>query len=99
MTELPPEPAWWTAKQFAAQLQITARWLEDRCMPSWPADDRLPHHRVGRELRFAPEDREAIKARFARGSRAASPEPTAGLDTAKALAGLRKLDRLQSARH
>lgn len=94
--ELPPESAWWTSKEFASQLRIKPRWLEERCMPSWPQDEQLPHQRVGRELRFSPEDRAVIKAMFARGSRAASAAPGAGLDIAKGLAGLRKLDRLQA---
>jgi len=93
--ELPPESAWWTSREFAAQLRITARWLEDRCAPSWRGE-QLPHRRVGRELRFSPEDRAAIAAMFARGPR--PPAPAAPqLDVAAGIAGLRKLDRLKTA--
>lgn len=93
--DLPPESAWWTASQFAAQLGIEPIWLENRCAPR--CKEPLPHQRVGRLLRFSPEDRAAIKAMFARGTRS-MPEPGAGIDLAKGLAGLRKLDRLTAAK-
>jgi hypothetical protein len=91
------EEQWWSAEVFATELGITPRWLKDRCAPSWPAHDRLPHHRVGRELRFSPEDRAAIKARFAQGPRPAPPAVTGLPDLDKALKGMAKLRELQGA--
>ena len=96
MIELPSEDAWWTAAEFAAQLHIKPRWLEERCMPSWPEAERLPHQRVGRALRFSREDREAIKTRLAQGPRT-TPVAEKPIDLAAGLRGLAKLRKLQGA--
>lgn len=83
------------ADELADQLGIEPRWLEERCAPSWPEEDRLPHHRFGRALRFSPEDRTAIEDRFAVGPHPTRAEPPAEIDLGKALAGLRRLRQLQ----
>lgn len=95
--ELPPETAWWTVAEFAAELRVKPRWLADRCAPSWPEDDRYPHQRLeGLGVRFSPEDRAAIKARFAQGPRPArvTEKP---IDVAKGLKGLAHKRKLQGA--
>jgi len=98
VTELPPADAWWTVAEFSAELRVKPRWLADRCAPSWPEDDRLPHHRLdGLGVRFSPEDRAAIKARFAQEPRPAAPTTPAPIDTAKGLKGLARKRQLQGA--
>lgn len=98
MTELPPADAWWTVAEFAAELRVKPRWLTDRCAPGRPEEDRFPHQRLeGLGIRFAPEDRGAIKARFAQGPRPTPPTPAAPIDTAKALKGLARRRQLQGA--
>jgi len=89
-----PQNRWFSAEEFAEELGIKARWLEDRCAPSWPEHDRLPHQRVGRLLRFAPEDRAEIKAMFKRVSQStAVVEP---IDLGRGIAGIRRLKQLQA---
>ena len=98
MNELPPADAWWTAEEFAAELRVKPRWLTDRCLPSRPEADRFPHQRLDGLIRFSPEDRAAIKARFAQGPRPTPPIPAAPIDTAKALKGLARRRQLETAR-
>lgn len=91
------EEQWWSAEEFAEELGVKPRWLKDRCAPSWPEDDRFPHQRPGGlGIRFSPEDRAAIKARFAQGPRPA-PVVEKPIDTAKALKGLARKRQLQGA--
>lgn len=96
--ELPPADAWWTVAEFAAELRVKSRWIADRCSLSRPEEDRFPHQRLdGLGIRFSPEDRAAIKARFAQGPRPTPPTVTGPIDTAKGLKGLARRRQLQGA--
>jgi hypothetical protein len=93
VTGLPDANAYWTAEEFAPELGVSPRWLKDRCAPR--CTEPLPHDRFGRQVRFSPAHRAAIKAIFACGPR---PTPEPQIDFAKGLAGMRKLHRLQAAK-
>jgi len=56
---------YWTTGQYALALGKSARWVEDQCVRYDPA--RLFFARVGRDIRFSPEDRARNRALFAEG--------------------------------
>jgi hypothetical protein len=86
-----------TLEEYAAVLQVTPRWLEDHCGPRY---DDVVYSRVGRHLRFSPEDRAENKRRFAVWAHESdAPQPDAGtaplptdpVELAKLLANLRRV--------
>lgn len=48
--------AWLTSEQLAEVLGVSKKWVQDRV-----TDKTLPHHRVGRLVRFTPDDVKAIE--------------------------------------
>lgn len=52
--------AWLTSEQLAAVLGVNKKWVQDRV-----TDKTLPHHRVGRLVRFTPDDVKAIERQMA----------------------------------
>lgn len=52
--------AWLTSEQLAGVLGVHLRWVQERVTAR-----ALPHHRVGRLVRFTPEDLKAIEKSMA----------------------------------
>lgn len=48
--------SWMNVEQAAAHLGVTSNWLYERV-----ASKAIPHHRVGRFVRFTPEDLQRIE--------------------------------------
>lgn len=49
-------PPWLTADDLAARLQVTVKTVRN-----WTARGKVQFHRVGRQIRFTPEDVDALK--------------------------------------
>lgn len=86
-----------TLKEYALVLHVTERWLEDHCGPRY---DDVAHSRVGRHLRFSPEDRAENRRRFAvwpaapdasEAPSGISALPTDPVELAKVLANVRRV--------
>lgn len=52
--------AWLTSEQLAKVLGVSSKWVSDRV-----TNRTLPHHRVGRLVRFTPADVRAIEKQTA----------------------------------
>lgn len=88
-----PEP-WWNVEQLAEWLGKKVSWIEDQCAG---ADSTFPHHRVGRDLRFSPGDRELIDEQTAAGRGRVEAEQAANAAVLeRALAGVAKRRRSKS---
>lgn len=77
MTAMTTEAPWLTAAELAAILRKTERWVTDQCEGE---DSDFPHHRVGRDLRFSPEDQALLDAMYARGRGPAEVEQSVNND-------------------
>jgi excisionase family DNA binding protein len=61
--------SWLSSEQLAEVLGVSKSWIQDRV-----TDKTLPHHRVGRLVRFTPADVQAIERQTA-----VAPAPAATL--------------------
>jgi len=86
-----------TLEEYALVLDVTPRWLENHCGSRF---DDVAYSRVGRNLKFSPEDRAENKRRFAvrpreptdsEPHRDTAPLPTDPADLAKVLANVRRV--------
>lgn len=91
----PAEP-WRTVKELAQALRKTERWVIDQCQGK---DSAFPHHKVGRDILFSPEDQRLIDEMTARGRLADEREPEPGPQDAlleRALQGIEARRRTTS---
>lgn len=89
-----PEEPWWTVEQLAEVLGKKVSWINDQCEG---IDSDFPHHRVGRDLRFSPEDRRLIDQMTSRGRGHSAGVPKETVDLDRALRGVRTRRRTSGA--